>query len=252
MAFGRIAIGTLVNSTFTWTFATVPTLTSAFRVAFGRAPSQPSTIYAAVGGHLGPAPLAAFLKSTDNGATWTKVTAPTGTPPDLVDSTFYNLAVAVDPKDPKIVLFANIRLWRSADGGTTWSDVSLGLDPAAKVSLRADQHAIAFRHPDNAPALIYVGNDGGVYRTNDGPSELDLLQQGLADHAVQRAGHGRAGGNDRGRPGQRGAVLFRRSCLHAVDAGRRRCGGGSGAPAVGATALVRGAGRGQQSRRLVQ
>ena len=179
VAGGAIAIGIAGNEGFTWSYATVPSMTGGFRVAFGRAPSQPATIYAAVGmPPPGPAPLVAFLKSTDNGVNWTQVTAPVGVPPDnLVDATYYNLAVAVDPNKPNTVLFANIRLWRSEDAGQTWSDVSLGTSPTANVSLHGDQHAIAF-HP-TAAGRLYVGNDGGVYRSNDGCANWISCNKGL-------------------------------------------------------------------------
>ena len=106
------------------------------------------------------------------------MTAPVGVPPDnLVDATYYNLAVAVDPNKPNTVLFANIRLWRSEDAGQTWSDVSLGTSPTANVSLHGDQHAIAF-HP-TAAGRLYVGNDGGVYRSNDGCANWISCNKGL-------------------------------------------------------------------------
>jgi len=61
----------------------------------------------------------------------------------------------VDPVNQEHVFAAGVSMRRSSNGGATWSNVP---------GLHADQHAMAW---DPAVAnRVYVGNDGGTYRSN--------------------------------------------------------------------------------------
>src|SRR5690242_13759234 len=102
------------------------------------APSNPSVVYAMIAsvnpnGGSGPV---GFYKSTDGGAHWTLRTRPSGT---LADSNHVAgtpdsrpLArigggdlptITVDPKNPDVVYSASVVLWRTEDGGASWSAV---------------------------------------------------------------------------------------------------------------------------------
>lgn len=73
---------------------------------------------------------------------------------------WYNLILAVHPTNPNIVIAGGIDLYRTTNGGTSWSQLSswnTGYGPY----VHADQHAIQFR-PGDANTII-VGNDGGVF-----------------------------------------------------------------------------------------
>src|SRR5262249_43264251 len=102
------------------------------------------------------------------GTTWTKLT----TVPDYCkDQCWFDNVVRVHPTDP-MTIFAGgsattdpvtgaLRpLIRSTDGGNTWQNVSSG----GGVTLHVDQHALAFSADGSR---LYVGNDGGAYRTDD-------------------------------------------------------------------------------------
>jgi hypothetical protein len=67
------------------------------------------------------------------------------------------MTLAVHPIDPNTVYFGGVTLYRSVDGGVNFQDV--------RGSIHVDQHMLAF---DTAnPNVLYVGNDGGIYRTLD-------------------------------------------------------------------------------------
>jgi uncharacterized protein (TIGR03437 family) len=121
------------------------------------APATVSTLFAAIANGGGTA-LQGIYKSTDSGATWTKLTSPPN-----VQQTFYNLVIAVDPQDANTIHFGEVNYYRSTDGGATWNSQSNG-NGNGNGGLHVDQHAIIF-NPNNRNQL-FVGNDGGVWRSD--------------------------------------------------------------------------------------
>ncbi len=110
--------------------------------------------------------------STDGGDIWTKGGAlPTnvgGNPNCLpLDQSTYNLALGGDPSDPNTVFVGLIGLYRSTDGGTTWSYT---LDKA-----HPDFHAVV---ADNG--VIYALNDGGLSISTNGTNWTQTANNGLA------------------------------------------------------------------------
>jgi len=142
------------------------------RIQLAIAASSPFTLYAAVqdafgaGGNDGG--LLGLFKSLDGGATWTSVGGASGLSCDT--QCWYDLVVAVDPTNPNLVYFGGVWLYRSTDGGASFSYIG--------GSMHADQHAIAF-DPRN-PSILFVGNDGGVYRSGDQGQSWVSLNTNLA------------------------------------------------------------------------
>jgi photosystem II stability/assembly factor-like uncharacterized protein len=62
----------------------------------------------------------------------------------------------VDPLDENHVLVAGVSMRRSTNGGVNWANVG---------GLHADQHAMQWATA--IPNRVYVGNDGGTYRSNN-------------------------------------------------------------------------------------
>ena len=144
------------------------------------------------------------IKTTDKGHTWTWVAAPTTTG-SLFKGTgaqmstdggqgFYNHGLGVDPTNAnRLVVGANMALYRSMDGGATWSQMTHwygNLHPYA----HADFHATAW-----ANGILYVGNDGGLAVVRDPwratlPTGEDLTfidsrhNKGLTSHLVYNIG----------------------------------------------------------------
>jgi sugar lactone lactonase YvrE len=91
---------------------------------------------------------------------------------DLSDDYFgqgwYDNVVAVDPLDANRVWVGGIDLFRSDDGGANWG-IASNAYIEQKFLVHPDHHAIVF-HPKYDGAgnqIMYVGNDGGVYRTDN-------------------------------------------------------------------------------------
>ncbi len=74
---------------------------------------------------------------------------------------WYDLCVTVDPANKERIILGGIRLW-SWSARDDWNQLDGGAPP---YDVHADQHTIVFS-PHN-PNVMYIGNDGGVYRSLD-------------------------------------------------------------------------------------
>lgn len=129
------------------------------RIGIGAARTEPGRLYAVVNrGETSAQTFDAFLTSADGGDTWTRLPDD----PALVasQSTFawWFGKVWVDPTDAQHVHVAGVALMTTHDGGRTWS--------AEDDEVHVDHHAMAWdpRYPDR----VYLGNDGGTYRSDEG------------------------------------------------------------------------------------
>ncbi|WP_298544592.1 fibronectin type III domain-containing protein [uncultured Aquimarina sp.] len=82
---------------------------------------------------------------------------------------FYDLMIEADPTNDDIVYVGGIDLFRSANSGNSWGQISKwsnnpGLAGLPVSLVHADQHAMTFR-PGNSNQAIF-GTDGGVYYAN--------------------------------------------------------------------------------------
>lgn len=140
----------------TWNVVALPISPGNFdRLAVDIAPSNPSVAY--VWGASGGT---AYLWRR-SGGTWTAV----GTPPSVnAGQAWYDWFVAVAPDRDTQVYCGAIEAHRGDLSGSTWTWTDLSSKPVGD-SIHPDQHAIAFE-PGN-PDTIYVGNDGGLFRSNN-------------------------------------------------------------------------------------
>src|SRR6516162_4105064 len=147
--------------------------------------SNPKTIYAVVSssqanGQRGqqtvsvPAGPVGLYKSTDGGDHWS-VAAGTKTPDprplarigggDLPTFT-------VDPKDPNTIYSCSTVMWRSQDGGVTWS--------AVRGAPGGDDYQRMWINPNNPEILLVVSDQGGVISGNRGISWSNWYTQPTA------------------------------------------------------------------------
>ncbi len=128
------------------------------RIGVKVAPSLPSTVYAIYVDH--PGYFKGFYKSTDSGASWTELADEND--PDLMDifSSFgwYFGTIEVDPVNPDHIIAMGVQILNSTDGGQNW-------DSFDSYQMHVDHHAFWFN--PLVPSEIYVGNDGGLYYTNN-------------------------------------------------------------------------------------
>lgn len=102
---------------------------------------------------------------------------------------WYTNTLAVDPADPNRVWAGGVDLFRSDDGGKTWGVASYWwIDERHRKYVHADQHRIVF-HPQYdgaANKMMYVANDGGIYRTLDARGETARGDKAVCDAATSQ------------------------------------------------------------------
>lgn len=112
-------------------------------------------------------------RSDDGGASWTLPNGPAGGPyttnhPNLAVGTttwnyhqgFYNCALMADQTNPDRILIGGLNLWRSDDGGLTFSSVSGYI--GGPLSMHVDNQDFRAFGTD-----YYVTTDGGIYFSTD-------------------------------------------------------------------------------------
>ncbi|MBX6330297.1 MAG: glycoside hydrolase [Gemmatimonadaceae bacterium] len=148
------------------------------------APSNPATLYATVagatpngrtgfgGGAIG------FYKSTDGGEHWTLVNGAglTGRTPDMRPLARIGggdlPTITVDPSNENVVYSASVVLWRTEDGGVTWS--------AVRGAPGGDDYQKAWINPTNPNILLVVTDQGAVVSANRGASWSNWYTQPTA------------------------------------------------------------------------
>jgi photosystem II stability/assembly factor-like uncharacterized protein len=125
------------------------------RISIDIARSDPQIVYAVIESEKG-----GVFRSLDRGATWTKQSA-------LDERPSYFSQIRVDPKNPDRVWLLATSLYRSIDGGKTFSSDSVA------VRVHPDHHAMWIDPTD--PRHMMLGNDGGVYITYDGARRWDYV-----------------------------------------------------------------------------
>lgn len=132
------------------------------RVEIAYAPSNPSTVYAVADYRSG-----SLYKSTDGGVTFTLVSVPAHLASSAGDQGWYDNALWVDPTNANVLVVGGIDLWRSTNGGGSWSQISDWRQ--APQSAHADQHAIVSvpNFDGSSVKTVVFTNDGGVFSTAD-------------------------------------------------------------------------------------
>lgn len=104
-----------------------------------------------------------MAKTTDEGVAWTSISGPS------IPSrqTGYNFHITVHPDNPDIVYYGEIQLWKTTTGDAPWEDITgkPPTSPDVRPGIHVDQHVLVF-DPTN-PDIIWAGNDGGVFRSDN-------------------------------------------------------------------------------------
>ena len=125
------------------------------RIGLDVARSDPNIVYAVIESAEG-----GVFRSVDRGATWTRQSSLDGRPS-------YFSQIRVDPRNPERVWLLATSLYRSTDGGKTFTSDSVA------VRVHPDHHAMWI--DPNDPRHVMLGNDGGVYFTYDDGRQWDYI-----------------------------------------------------------------------------
>ncbi len=152
-------------------------------------PVNPDIVYAGTLSIFNGGRWVNLFKTTDGGKCWC---------PIVVGSGGHSWALAIDPVDTR-TLYAGTEygVFKSTDGGTTWTEANNGLRPAANLPLSSAppglMPGINVRtltiDPTN-PMILYVSVDwSGVFKTTDGggywfPANVGLPDKYFLDFAI--------------------------------------------------------------------
>ncbi|MBX6771105.1 MAG: hypothetical protein IRY83_05225 [Chloroflexi bacterium] len=142
-------------------------LTNATSSALARAPRDPRILYSAGAG---------VFRSTDGGASWTRLVPP----PTSAIRDISITGIAVSPIDANLVIAVGNteggtgRIFRSADGGMSWTFVQGGLPPVFDVAFS----------PSGLTILVAVQT--GILRSTDGGFTFQRVSEELGTIEVRR------------------------------------------------------------------
>ncbi len=134
------------------------------RIGFCIAPSNSNRLYATVdAGKYG-----GIYRSDDAGETWTNINA---------DERFWGRGsdfaeVKVDPKNADIVYSADVVVWKSMDGGKTWT--------AFRGAPGGDDYHRIWINPDNTNIMLIASDQGAIVTVNGGETFSSWYNQPTA------------------------------------------------------------------------
>jgi len=111
-----------------------------------------------------------LMSSTPNIMGWANDGSGTG------GQAWYDLSIACDPNSSNTIYVGGVNIWKSTNGGSTWSIVGHWYGAGSTPYVHADHHHAIFR-PNTSQ--LYVGTDGGVYKSTNGGSSWSHLNDGM-------------------------------------------------------------------------
>ncbi len=143
-------------------------------------PANPEIVYVLLA--KGDNGFKGLYKSTNSGLTFTEMS----TSPNIMDwscdgsgtggQAWYDLALVADPVNPEVIYAGGVNVWKSTNGGATWQINGHWYGGCGVAEVHADQHIFEFNPINNR---IYIGNDGGIYWTDNGGSQWNEITTGL-------------------------------------------------------------------------
>lgn len=211
-----------------WTPVALPGAPPEFtRLAVAIAQSNPAVAYAWGAGppSMDPDPRifipTPYLWRRDGGA-WSAIDTPPGV---ATVQAWYDWFLAVSPDTDEQIYCGAIEVHRGALSGGAWHWQNLSAKGPGQDSIHPDQHVIAFE-PGN-PDQIYVGNDGGLYRSPNRGFNWTSCNNGLVisefEYIAQHPGNARwiiGGTQDNGTERFTGSPIWE----HVADGDGGDCG----------------------------
>jgi photosystem II stability/assembly factor-like uncharacterized protein len=155
------------------------------RIEIGVTPNAQSYVYLLFGGHVngtGNGHFSGLYRSSDYGSDFSLMSnypnilgyASNGL--DSANQACYDLAMAVDPNNVNTVYVGGINVWKSVNGGASWTILSHWVERNNTIGYtHADIHALEMNG-----STLYCGSDGGIFSSNDGGSNWTNLSSGLS------------------------------------------------------------------------
>ncbi len=173
--------GRVFSSTDGITFQLKYTVASGDRTQIAVSKTNPNKVYV-----LSEIPdSVTIIKTTDAFATTTVISQPTDADSGIpaTDFTrgqaFYDLLIGTDPTNDETLYIGGINLFKSANGGTAWTQLSNWYTGIGLQEVHSDQHGIAFGNGTGGNSKILFSNDGGVYYSSNGGTTTTSRNKGF-------------------------------------------------------------------------
>ena len=153
------------------------------RIELAVSPANPNIIYALCSDAYDSG-LYGIYKSTDAGNSWIQTFSGntmnllgwSENGNDVGGQGWYDLSMTVSPVNENIVFVGGVNIWKSVNGGSTWSISGHWYGAAGIEYVHADQHTLAY---NINTGVLFSGNDGGLYKTTNNGSNWSDISDGL-------------------------------------------------------------------------
>jgi len=184
----------------TWNVITAGLPSTPFGIKLAVTPANPNYVYALMTSYVFPASNGFYglYRSTDAGLTWTTMsTTPNIMGYDITGAASggqgaYCMALAVSPLNADEVYTGGINVWKSSDGGITWT-VKSNWGGVGGTYIHADQQGLEFQ--PGSGSVLYSCNDGGINVSNDAGATWTNLSNGLEILQIHKLGNSASNAN---------------------------------------------------------
>ncbi len=97
---------------------------------------------------------------------------------------FFDITLAVNPANENEIFVGGVNLYKSTDGGNSFYCSAYWLDGSSYEYAHADYHSVEYFNS----STIYVGNDGGIFKSNDNGNNWIDISNNLGIAQVAKIG----------------------------------------------------------------
>ncbi|GIV40837.1 MAG: hypothetical protein KatS3mg034_0147 [Vicingaceae bacterium] len=179
------------GASFTLITSGLPSASASIRMAIAVTPANASYVYVLVGSQTDYG-FYGFYRSTNSGTSFTLMAnSPnllgwSSTGNDQGGQAWYDLAIAASPTNANTVVVGGINIWKTTNGGSSWSLIGHWTGSGGADYVHADIHDLIF-YPNNG-STIFAATDGGIFKTTDGGVNWVDISSNLPIAQIYRLG----------------------------------------------------------------
>lgn len=176
----------------------LPSSSSSSRMAIAVTPANSAYVYVLVGNQTDYG-LEGFYRSTNSGTSFTLM----ANSPNLLGwstngsdqggQAWYDLAIAASPTNANVVFVGGVNIWKTTNGGSSWSLNAHWYGGGGAPYVHADIHDLVF-YPGSG-TTVFAGCDGGVFKTTNTGSSWSDISSNLQIGQIYRIGNSATNAN---------------------------------------------------------
>jgi len=168
----------------TWAKVTTSIPTTIGRISLAISPANPDYMYALCSDNSKGSGFGGVYRSIDGGKSWVSRSTSPNILSHSVDGAgsggqgWYDLTIACSYKQPNHIIVGGVNIWKSTDGGASWTISAHWYGDRGNPYVHADIHDIDYL--PNSDKAILAGTDGGVFNSPDNGLTWTDFSDGLA------------------------------------------------------------------------